>query len=161
MYIFLEIYKKFDGPMHPEYNHDKLKELQSKEDSQQSWWKSFTRLPGAVAKFIRNRVTSFTESDVKHLPIVKPYLEPYCQFITGENDLYLVPLEVIDEVVYIVESLIKNHFSVEGSHRMLIASDVKKVHMQYWYSNIAAKFLVYNSCFRFLIRFHPKIRDIT
>ena len=124
--------------MHPELNHDKLKELQSKEDSQQSWWKSIAKFPGAVAKFIKNRVTSFTESDVKHLPIVKTYLEPYCQFITGENDLYLAPLEVIDEVVYIIESLIKNYFSVEGN-RLLIASDVKKVHMEYWCSSIAAK----------------------
>ena len=129
MIIFLEIYKKFDGSMHPELNHDKLKELQSKEVSQQSLWKSITKFSGAIAKFIKSHVPSFSESEnTKRLPIVKTYLEPYWKYITGEIDLNLNPVEVIDEIVYIIESLIKNSFSVESSHRCLLASDVKKVH---------------------------------
>ena len=124
--LYLEIYKKFDGLMHPELNHDKLKELQSKEASQQSWWKSITKFPGAVAKFIKSHVPSFSET--KHLPVVKTYLEPYCKFVTGETDLNLTPLEVVDEIVYTIESLIKSSFYVESSHRCLLAADVKKVH---------------------------------
>ena len=114
--------------MHPELNHDKLKELQSKEASQQPWWRSIAKFPGAVAKFIKSHVPSFSESETKRLPVVKTYLEPYCKFVTGETDLNLTPLEVIDEIVYTIESLIKNSFSVESSHRCLLAADVKKVH---------------------------------
>ena len=118
-------YKKFDGSMRPELNHDKLKELKSKEDSQQSWWipKSFTKF----AKFIKSRIISSDESEFKHLPIVKTYLASYCKFITGEIDWNLTPVEVIDKIVYTIDSLIKCTFHVDSSQRCLLASDVKQV----------------------------------
>ena len=101
-----------------------MKELQSKEVSQQSWWKSFA---GTVAKFVKSYVTSSDESKFKHLPIVKTYLASYYKFITGEIDLNLNPVEFIDEIVYTVQSLIKSAFRVDYSQRCLLASDVKKV----------------------------------
>lgn len=131
---FVEIYKKFDGSTHPELSHDKLKELQSKEDSQRSkeatqqvWWKKYIPGAEAIAKFIKNRGTSSDESEMKWLPIVKTYLASYCKFITGEINLNLNPLEVIDKIVYMIESLMKCSFYVEGNNRCLLASDIKKV----------------------------------
>ena len=121
------MYKKFDGSIHPELNHKKLKELQSKEDPQQSWWKSITKLPGTVIKFIKSHVTSSDESKFKHLPVLITYLTPYYKFITGETESNLNPLEVIDTILHIFESLIKSCFDVEGGNRYLLASDVKKV----------------------------------
>ena len=125
--MFLEIYKKFDGSIHPELNHKKMKELQSKEDSQQSWWKSITTLPGTILKSIKNRITSSDENKFKYLPILTRYLTPYYKFITRETESNLNPLEVIDAIVYIFESLKKSFFNVEGGNRYLLASDVKKV----------------------------------
>ena len=121
---FLEIYKKFDGAIHPKLDHDKLKELQSKEVSQQPWWKS---IAGTVTKFVKSYVPSSGESKFKHLPIVKTYLASYCKFITGETNLNLNPVEVIDEIVYTVQSLIKSYFYVENNRCCLLASDIKKV----------------------------------
>ena len=97
------------------------------EASQQPWWKSFAKVPGTVAKFIKSYVTSSDESKFKHLPTVKTYLVSYCKFITGEADLYLNPVEVIDEVVYTIQSLIKAYFYVESNRCCLLASDIKKV----------------------------------
>ena len=134
MLNILEIYKKIDGSMHPEFNHNKLKELESKEDSQQPkedskqpWWRIFSKGAEAVANFFKNHATSSDGSEMKSLPVVKTYLVPYSKFITGEIRMNLSPLEATDEIVYIIESLIKSYFNVESNHRCLLASDVKKV----------------------------------
>ena len=137
MYLIniLEIYKKIDGSMHPEFNHDKLKELESKEgsqqpkeDSKQPWWKTFvSRGTEAVANLFKSRATSSDGSEMKSLPAVKTYLAPYSKFITGEISTNLSPLEATNKIVYIIESLIKSYFNVESNHRCLLASDVKKV----------------------------------
>ena len=134
MIHLLEVYKKFDGSMHPELNHKKLKELQSRGDPHQSWWKSFTKLPGKVVEFIRRYTTSSDESNFRHLPILKTYLTPYFKFITRESESNLSPLEVIDITVYIFESLINSYFKVEGGHRYLLSLDIKKVSMYYMHS---------------------------
>ena len=143
MYIIniLEIYKKIDGSMHPEFNNDKLKELESKEgsqqpkeDSKQSLWNIFSKGGETVANFFKNRPTSSDDSGIKSLPIVKTYLEPYYKFITGEIGLNLNLIEAADEIVYTIESLIKSYFHVDNSHRCLLASYVKKVksiHVKY------------------------------
>ena len=134
MYLIIEIYKKIDGSMHPEFNHDKL-ELQSKEDSQQPkedsklpWWKTVvSRGTEAVANLFKSRVTSSDVNEMKSLSVVKTYLAQYTKCITGEINLNQSPVEATDEIVYIIESLIKSYFHVESNHRCLLASDVKKV----------------------------------
>lgn len=117
--------------MHPEFNRNKLKELevsqQPGEDSKQTWWKMISKGAGAVANFFKGHVTSSDGSEMKSLPIVKTYLEPYSKFITGEISLNLNLLEATDEIVYIIESLIKSHFNIKSNHGCLLASHVKKV----------------------------------
>ena len=124
--------------MHPEFNNDKLKELElkeglqqpkedSKQDSKQSWWQMFSKGAETVANFFKNRVASSDGSEMRSLPVVKTYLEPYYKFITGEISKNLNLLEATDEIVYTIESLIKSDFHVEGNRRCLLASDVKKV----------------------------------
>ena len=134
----LEIYKKFDGSIHPELNYEKLKEeLQPKEDPQQSWSKSIAKVaksiakfPGAIVKFFTSPTTLSDESNVRDLPVLTTYLTPYYKFITGETESDLSPYEVIDKMVYIFESLIKSYFKVEGGFRYLLAADIKKVSIQ-------------------------------
>jgi len=125
--MYLETCKKIDGSMHPEVNHAKLKELQPNEESQQSWWKSLTGIPAAVSKFFKNPLSSFDKSEFKHLPIVKIYLAQYYEFITGESTLSLNLIEVVDEIVFIIESLMKSYFRYDGSDHFLLNSVVKKV----------------------------------
>ena len=129
--------------MHPEFNHNKLKELevsqQPGEDSKQTWWKMISKGAGAVANFFKGRVTSSDGSEMKSLPIVKTYLEPYSKFITGEINLNLNLLEATDEIVYIIESLIKSHFS---NHGCLLASHVKKVQKR----SESISYMLYISC---------------
>ena len=100
---------------------------QPEEDSKQTWWKMISKGAGAVANFFKGRVASSDGSEMKSLPIVKTYLEPYSKFITGEISLNVNLLEATDEIVYIIESLIKSHFNVENKHVCLLASHVKKV----------------------------------
>ena len=101
--------------------------MQSKGNSHK-WWKGVTRRAGVVTKFIRKRVTSSDGSGTKHVSIVKTYLAPYYKFLTGEIGLNLHPLEAIDEIVYIIESLIKSYFFVENDYCCLVSSVVKKVY---------------------------------
>ena len=124
MYI-LEVYKKIDASMHPEIDHVKLKELQSKEESQQqSLWKSFK---GALTKLM-NRMSSSDKDESKRLPIVKTYLSQYYEFITGKSNLNLSSVEVFDEIMHIVVSLLNNSFYSNGSyHCCFLYSDIKQV----------------------------------
>ena len=116
-------YKKIDGSMHPELDHEKLKRLQSKEESQRSWWKSFA---GAVTKLI-NRMTTFDKIEPKHLPIVKTYLAQYYKFITGESTMNLNLVEVADEIMYTVVSLLNNSFYINGISYCSLYSEIKEV----------------------------------
>ena len=122
--------------MHPELDRAKLKEvkakeelqskeeLQPKEESQQrSWWKY---IKGTVIKLI-NRISSSDKDESKRLPIVKTYLSQYYEFITGKSDLNLSPVEVFDEIMYIVVSLLQNSFYNNGSHHCLLYSDIRQV----------------------------------
>ena len=110
--------------MHPELDHAKLRELQQLQQPQQrSWWKSIT---GAVTKFI-NRMSSSDKTESKRLPVVKTYLAQYHKFITGKNELNLSPVEVIDEIMYTVMSLLNNSFYTNGSNYCLLYSDIKLV----------------------------------
>ena len=128
MSFYLGIYKKIDGLMHPDLDHDKLKQLQSKNDSHKSWFKELTKKAAVLTKFVRKHVTSSDIHESKQPPVVKIYLTPYCKFITGETSLNLNPLEAIDEIVYIIESLIKRYFFVESKYCCVLSSDAKKVY---------------------------------
>ena len=123
LYI-LEVYKKIDASMHPELDRAKLKELHAKEESQQrSWWKSFK---GAVTKLI-NPMSSSDKDEYKCFPVVKTYLAQYHKFITGRSNLNLSSVEVFDEIMHIVMSLLSNSFYINGRHDCLLGSDIKQV----------------------------------
>ena len=124
--LFLESYKKFDGSMHPEVNHTKLKELQSNEESQQSSWWKFPTITGLLTK-LKNRFASSDKSEFKRLPIVKTYLAQYYKFITGENSSTLNAVKVVHEIVYIIVSLMNSYFYVNNSNQSLFRSDIKLV----------------------------------
>ena len=123
----IDVYKKIDTSMHPELDHAKLKEFQSKEESQQeSWWKSWKSFKGAVTKLV-NRISSSDRSESKRLPIVKTYLAEYDKFITGKIKLNLNPVEVVDKIIYIVISLLNNSFHINGTSLCSLYSDIKLV----------------------------------
>lgn len=112
--------------MHPDLDHDKLM-LQSKDDSHIFSWKAFTKGARVLNKFFKNIVTSSDKSETKQLSVVEIYLTPYCNFITGKASFNKNPLEAIYEIVYIIESLIKDHFFVESNYCHSVSSDAKKV----------------------------------
>ena len=115
--------------MHPDLNHDKL---QSKGDPRKSWWKGVT---GAVIKFVINRVP-FSDGDETSI-----YLAPFCKFITGEMNLKLNPREAIDEIIYIIKSLIKCYIVVDNNQHCLLSPYVKKVYVYMYVIKLKITFI--------------------
>lgn len=124
--FYTEVYVKFDGLMYPQLDHNKMKELQSKEESKHSSW-SFT---GILSKIKSYMVPS---GEVKpkylHAPLaLRIYLANHQRFLTGKVDLNKNPVEVIMDIVYIFNSLYKAYLHIDDNCRLLPNnSDIQKV----------------------------------
>ena len=108
------IYKKFDGSMHPELDYDKLKQLQSQEESKPSLWKTLT---GWVSKKIAGLTTSSGETNVKSFPVVKIFLSTYYDVLTGRKPFRGSPITIMNDIIYIFNSLFKGFYHYDVSHR--------------------------------------------
>ena len=121
------VYVKFDGLMHPQLNHDKLKQLQSKEGSKHSLWSSVT---GILSKF-KNYVIPSSEGETKFSPplALRIYLSKYHKILTGKIcTSKSPPTEVITDIIDIFNSLYKAYLQIDNISRLLPnKSDIQKV----------------------------------
>ena len=116
MVLFVGVLVKFDGLMYPQLNDKKLRELQqSKEESKQSLWKSFT---GMFSK-LKNYFVSSGESHSKHLPpfALRVYLFKYHEMLTGKLPIHKSPVEVFADIIYVFNSLYKASLHIDNSSR--------------------------------------------
>ena len=129
MVFFVGVYVKFDGLMYPQLNHNKLKELQqSKEESKQSLWTSFT---GMLSK-LKNVFVSSGEDDSKHMHLptlaLRVYLSKHHRILTGKVFIKESPVEIIADIIDIFNSLHKAYLQIDSNCRALPNSDdVQKV----------------------------------
>ena len=107
-------YKKFDGSMHPDLDYEKLKELQSKEESKPSLWKSLT---GWVSKKIASFTTSSGERNIKPFPVLNTFLRTYYDILTGRRPFRGSPITIMNDIIYIFNSLFKASYHYDVSHR--------------------------------------------
>ena len=125
--FFVGVYVKFDGLMHPQLNHDKLKQLQSKEGSKhESIWSS---VAGLFSKF-KNYVIPSSEDETKYSPALalKIYLSEHHKILTGKLCTSKSPTEVIADIIHIFNSLYKTYLQIDSSCRLLPnKSDIQKV----------------------------------
>ena len=105
---------KFDGLMYPQLNDNKLRELQqSKEESKQSLWKSFT---GMFSKQ-KNYFVSSGESHTKHSPsfALRVYLFKYHEMLTGKLPIHKSPVGIFTDIIYVFNSLLKASLHIDNS----------------------------------------------
>lgn len=114
--------------MHPELNHNKLKELQqSKEESKQSLWKSFTGMLSKIKNFV---VPSEDEVETKyfHALALRVYLSNHHRILTGKVHTKKSPVEIITDIIYRFNSLYKSYFHIDDSCRSFpSSSEIQKV----------------------------------
>ena len=113
------MYRKFDGSMHPEFDKTKLKEIRSKEESKSSWLKSLAGSFTGLLSKLSNYMTTSGEPTVKNVLVVSTYFSKYYKILTGERSTHAQSTEIINEIVYIYNSLFKGYFCYDGSYRHL------------------------------------------
>ena len=111
--------------MHPELDHDKIKKIQqSKEESKSSFSKFWSGLKSGF-KQVKNYVLG--ESN-KQEPSLIVYLDHHFKLLTGKVPLDDInPIEVVSEIVYIFQSLLKYYLHYDGYPRSVFNDDIKKV----------------------------------
>ena len=112
--------------MHPQLDHDKLKQLQSKEGSKLSLWSSFTR----IFSKIKNYVIPSGEDETKYSPpfALRIYLSVHHKILTGKAYTSKSPTEIIADIIYIFNSLYKAYLQIDNNCRSLPNScDIQKV----------------------------------
>ena len=121
--------------MHPQFDHDKLKQLQSKEGSKHSLWSSLT---GIISK-IKNYIIPSSEDETKHSPALalRIYLSEHHKILTGIVYTSKSPIEVIVDIIYIFNSLYKAYLQIDNNPRLLPNShDVQKVCINLFVSSL-------------------------
>ena len=126
--LFIGVYVKFDGLMHPELNHNKLKELQqSNEESKQSLWKSITGLFSKIKNYV---VPSGDEVETKYFSgrALRIYLSKHHRILTGKVHTKKSPVEIITDIIYMFNSLYQSCLHIDNSCRFLPnSSEIKQV----------------------------------
>ena len=136
MLLFIGVYIKFDGLMLPQFDHDKLKQLQSKEGSKHSLWSSFT---GFFSKIFKNYIIPSSEDETKHSPALalRIYLSEHHKMLTGKVYASKSPIEVIADIIYIFNSLYKTYLQIDNNSRLLPNShDIQKVCINLFVSSL-------------------------
>ena len=113
--------------MHPELDHDKIKKIQqSKEESKSSLSKLWSGLKSGF-KHMKNYVLG--ESNKQELSLMV-YLNDHFNLLTGKIPLDSTnPIEVVNEILYIFQSLCKYYFHYDGHSRSVGNNEIKKVCM--------------------------------
>ena len=122
---FVGLHVKIDGFMHPQLNHNKLKQFQSKEGSKPSLWSSFT---GILSK-IKEYISSSSEGEGKYLPplALRMYLSEHHNFLTGKRCENKSPIEIIADIIYIFNSLYKTFLQIDFNSWPFPRNDIQKV----------------------------------
>jgi len=98
--------------MHPQLNHAKLKELQSKEESKQSRWPF---VAGILSRLKNLIVPSGEGGEIKYTPALRIYLAKDHGILTGKVCLNKSPVEVIADITCVYNSLYKAYLQIDNS----------------------------------------------
>jgi len=121
---YLEMYRKIDTPMHPEFHPEKLKELQlQKEESKSTFRKIFSNIKSKFSEW-KNYVFGENESPI---PCVHIYLAEYYELLTGKVYSDIDPYTVLNNIVVIYQSLHRCYFHYDNNSRMVCIKSVKEV----------------------------------
>jgi len=101
--------------MHPDLDYNKMKELESKQETKSSLWKSFT---SRLTKIFTSFSTSSAEKNIKSFPVLKIFLSTYYDILTGRKPYRGSPITIMNDIIYIFSSLFKGcyHYDVSKQH---------------------------------------------
>ena len=111
--------------MHPELDVEKIKKLQQSKEESKSSLSKFWSVVKSGFKHVKNYV--FGESNKQEVSL-SVYLDFSFKLLTGIislNDTH--PIEVVDDIVYIFQSLHKYCFHSDGYPHPVPADNIKRV----------------------------------